>query len=73
MIWVADAGWAWVAATNYRQRPIWVGRALQAFLLFMAINGAILFADGPTRPAGIAALGLLGLLLLRAVPGKNGQ
>lgn len=71
LLWISDVAWSWVAAASYRTRPIWVDRGLHAFLLFIAINGAIIFENGPTRPAGLVALGVLSLLLLLSVIRKK--
>jgi hypothetical protein len=44
------------------RQPTW-RLALHGYLLFIALNGAIVFEDGPTRVAGIAACLTLGGLL----------
>jgi hypothetical protein len=66
--WVADAAWWWRGLETYESRPRWVGRVLHAFLAFMAFNGAVVFATGVVRWAGLAvslALGVLGWLRWR--------
>jgi hypothetical protein len=64
--WAADAAYGWVAGPDaYQRRSRWVGAALHAFFLFMAFNGAIVFAAGATR--WVAAVVMGGLLLLALV------
>ncbi|MEO8025416.1 MAG: hypothetical protein ABI823_03030 [Bryobacteraceae bacterium] len=61
-VWVADVVWLWAAPQRYRERPRWQSAVLHGFMLFMAINGTIVFAHGVMRSASIATLG--GLLLI---------
>ena len=82
VLWVADVIWLWtfgsrpaaaaLCATSvparsrlWGQTPPW--RVLvHVFLLFIALNGAIVFEAGPTRWAGLAASALLAALAGRA-------
>ncbi len=72
LLWAADATWWWIAGTHRSSRTRPLGLFVHAYLFFIAFNGAIVFEDGPTRWAGIAACVLLGLLLLWNVLGKKG-
>lgn len=65
IVWVADVVWWWWNESSYRNRPRWLGVAIQLYLLFIAFNGAIVFKSGVIRYAGLAAAGGLGLLLGR--------
>lgn len=69
--WVLDAAYWWAAGVQrYEGRPRWVDGALHGFMAFMAINGAIVFAAGPTRWVALAvgiALGLLAVFRFRGV------
>jgi hypothetical protein len=62
--WVADVAGMWLAARgDGRQQGPWIAAwprlAVHAYLLFIALNGAIVFEAGPTRWAGLlACLGL---------------
>jgi hypothetical protein len=56
VVWTADVLWWWIAPAGYRRRPPWVTTLLAAFFLFMFINAAVLFAGGPMRLAGAAAV-----------------
>lgn len=58
-VWIADACWWWIAPPSHAARPQWIGRARQAFFVFMFVNGAIVFASGIGRLIGIAAVALV--------------
>jgi hypothetical protein len=54
LIWIFDAGHWWIAGLKkYHNRPAWILLLLHGFFLFMIINGAIIFAQGPVRWLGI--------------------
>jgi len=59
--WVGDAGWWWLDEDGYHRRPIAVSGAVHAFMAFMFVNGAVVFATGPSRWIGLAAMALLPL------------
>lgn len=67
LAWVADvAYWWWGGLDAYQRKSAALSVALQAFLAFMAFNGAVVFAARPTRWVGLAiSIVLLLLLLLR--------
>ncbi len=71
LIWAGDAAWWWLAAKSYSSRPRLLALAIHAYLLFIAINGAIVFETGPTRWVGIGACVVLLLLLWRKVLGTK--
>jgi hypothetical protein len=63
--WAADAAYWWLAGLEaYDRRPRWVGITLHAFFAFMAFNGAVVFARGPTRRIAVAIVACLALLAL---------
>jgi hypothetical protein len=66
-VWVADAIFWWAAGTaRYVTRPVWASTMLQAFLLFMAVNAAVVFAHGTSRViGGVTFAGLAVLWFLR--------
>jgi hypothetical protein len=70
-VWTADVAYWWLGGLDaYDGRPRWLDFALHSFFAFMAFNGAVVFARGPTRWVALAtaaALGLLALLRLRRV------
>jgi len=52
-VWLADAAWWWIAPRSFGARPPAVDRAVRLFLLFMFVNGAVVFPRGPVRLAGL--------------------
>jgi hypothetical protein len=64
LAWTIDAAWSWRPA-RYARRPRWVTVLLHAFFAFMWFNATVVFPTGPTRWAGVAAFGLLAVLLVR--------
>src|SRR5688572_5445520 len=67
LLWVADATYWWIAGADpYLRRPRWISAALHAFLLFMAINAAVVFALGPSRYVGAAVVVALAILVAAA-------
>ena len=62
-VWTADvAYWWWAGLDAYDRRPRWIGVALHGFFVFMAFNGAVVFAAGPTRQVALAVTAALALL-----------
>ena len=67
LTWAADALWWWRrGAEDYGRRPRWLSAAVDAFMAFMAFNGAVVFAHGATRWVGSAMSLLLVILAIRA-------
>ena len=54
-LWLADAAWAALAPAAYDRRPRRLEYTVGASLGFIAFNGAVVFAAGPTRWVGLAA------------------
>ncbi len=68
-VWVGDVLWWWAAPAAYQARPRWLGWAVHGFLAFMAFNGAVVFATGLIRWAGLTAglaLAVLWFVLIAA-------
>ena len=64
-IWTADVTWSWSRPASYQRRPRWIGYAVHVYLIFIAVNGAIVFEAGRTRWVSILiALGLCSVWLL---------
>ncbi len=62
IVWTADVLWSWLAAGNYRRRPAWATAAVHGFMLFIAINGLVVFKGGAVRWVSLAVgATLLGL------------
>jgi hypothetical protein len=56
VVWLGDAAWWWVAPASYRSRPRALALAVRAFLFFIIVNGAVVFADGLARLVGVLAV-----------------
>jgi hypothetical protein len=55
-VWTADAGWWWLNPETFGRRPKALDRVVRTFPLFMFVNGAVVFGQGPIRVAGTAAV-----------------
>lgn len=55
-LWTLEAAWWWLAAQRYRGRDSRLDWSVRAFFLFMFLNGAVVFAHGPLRALGAAAV-----------------
>jgi hypothetical protein len=64
-VWVADAAWWWIRPALIAARPILIGAAVHLFMVFMAFNGAVVFAAGAAPWVGLGVSSLLVLLLAR--------
>jgi len=49
LVWMADVATAWRRPTAYASRTRSRQMMIHGFLLFMVVNGAIVFASGPTQ------------------------
>ena len=58
-VWVAEGLWWRFAPAHYGRRSPMITTAVRCTFLFMIINGAVLFVDGPRRLLGIGVLGTL--------------
>jgi hypothetical protein len=52
-VFALDALWWWRSPATYRDRALALDVAIRFFLFFMYVNGAIVFARGPVRAAGL--------------------
>ena len=57
-LWLVDVGWWWLSPVSHAQRSLRVERTRLVLFAFMFLNGAVVFASGPGRVFGIAALSL---------------
>ena len=55
VLWVVDVIALWVCCF----RPSWLILPVYLFIFFIALNGAIVFEDGPTRPVGLVVVAAL--------------
>jgi hypothetical protein len=56
LVWAGDVGWSWLSPRSFAARPRWVTITIHSFLLFIAINGLMVFKDGPVRWISLAAV-----------------
>lgn len=59
LVWVADAAWWWLRPASYEGRRPVIAAIVRGFLLFMFLNGAVVFADGWMQVLGVAAVGVV--------------
>ena len=62
LIWTLDAAWWWIDHVHYENRANWLVRTIHGFMLFIIVNGTIIFENGPIRWIGAAILLGLGWL-----------
>lgn len=55
-VWMADAAWWGFSPRAFAARPRALDAGLFLFFAFMFVNGAVVFATGPMRIAGAAAV-----------------
>lgn len=61
LVWIADAFWMTAAPASYFRRPRVVTRGVHLFMIFIIMNGTIIYENGPTR--WVSAAVLVGLLV----------
>ncbi|MCA9266957.1 MAG: hypothetical protein KDA41_00725, partial [Planctomycetales bacterium] len=59
LAWTIDVAWSWLAQASHRARPRWLAAGLHCFLLFIAVNGLIVFKGGAVRWVSVAVATLL--------------
>jgi hypothetical protein len=59
VIWAVEVLWWHGAPASYAGRRTWLERATRGLFLFMIVNGAVVFVDGPQRWLGVAIVGVL--------------
>ena len=57
--WLAELAYWWLAPERYRQRARWIDMSVRLFFAFMIANGAVIFASGPQRWAGMVIVASL--------------
>jgi hypothetical protein len=62
-LWIADALWWWAKPASYQARSRGGLLLVHGFFLFMIVNGAVVFVQGPLRFLGgiVTAVGLWGV------------
>ena len=62
VVWLADAAFRLLGRSRYAWLPSWYRPMVIGFLVFIAINGAIVFQSGWIRIIGIGCVCMLGIL-----------
>jgi len=68
LVCVAEAIWMFCWPASHKLRPGQIGIAIGCFTIFMIVNGAIIFANGPVRWFSLVVSIVLVLLYVRKVP-----
>jgi hypothetical protein len=66
-VWAMDAAWWW-RPVSFAARPRVVDRTIRLFLLFIFVNGTIVFGHGPVRILGALTLVALAIAWYRGRP-----
>ena len=72
-LWLADAVWWWLRPHAYLHRARLADALVFAFFVFMIVNGAVVFAAGPLRILGAAAVVAALAARLTRAPGRRLQ
>ena len=65
LICLLETYWWWKDPLRFQTRPAWINWLVYGFLVFMTVNGAIIFASGLTRWISVACLVFLAFLGLK--------
>lgn len=71
LIWICDAMWWAAHPGSYLARSNWLTGLIYGFLIFIAINGTIVFETGWTRWISIIAIGWLLIMAFRTRANSN--
>jgi hypothetical protein len=55
-LWAGDALWWWLRPASYLRRSLWIELFIQGYLVFIAVNATIIFAEGAVRWTSVAIL-----------------
>jgi hypothetical protein len=64
-VWTLDVLWWWLSPASFGARLRALDTTVRLFLLFMFVNGAIVFARGPIRPVATALVAALAVAWYR--------
>jgi hypothetical protein len=73
VLWGADVAYWWLNPRGYASRSPWIDRTLQAFMLFIVLNGMVVFESGPIRWAGLLGLAVLTVAWRMARGGRRSR
>ena len=58
-VWGVELCWWWLSPKRYGNRARGLELAVRGLFLFMIVNGAVVFVNGPQRWLGLAIVGVL--------------
>jgi len=73
LLWAADVAYWWLRPERYASRSPWIDRSLHAFMLFIVLNGMIVFESGPIRWVGVVGFVLLAVAWRVARGGRRSR
>ena len=73
LLWSADVLYWWLRPDRYASRSPGIDRSLHAFMLFIVLNGMVVFESGPIRWAGLLGLAVLAVAWRVARVGRRSR
>ena len=70
-LWIADVAFWWLSPRRYATRSVWIDRIWHGFMLFMVLNGMVVYESGPIRWAGLLMFLLLGSIWIVLRPRRG--
>lgn len=67
VLWLFDVAWWWLRPAAYAGRSPWIGRGLHTYLLFIVLNGTVVFESGYIRWAGLVTFAGLAMFWLQTI------
>ena len=71
LLWMVELIWWWGFVDSYFRRATWITLSIHGYLLFVIVNGAVVFVAGPTRWISLLVLLLVGILSGSRLLGKT--
>jgi len=71
LLWMVELIWWWGFIDSYFRRATWITLSIHGYLVFVIINGAVVFVTGPTRWISLLVLLLVGILSGSRLLGKT--
>lgn len=72
LVWIGDVCWWWFSRDSYQNRAPILEWTILGFLVFIAFNASVIFAEGATRWVGAGAcILLLGIWLCQKIYGTK--
>ncbi|MBI2688847.1 MAG: hypothetical protein HYX27_21295 [Acidobacteria bacterium] len=49
LVWLGDVLWWWIAPESRERRADWIGKTIHGYMVWMFLNGAVVFPKGAVR------------------------